>query len=198
MCATAAVEETAVKTKKRGGSMRVAKMPVLIKSGVTVTVDKETVTVKGKRESLALTLPRSVRVEIEGDSLWVRLNPGHEGENAIAATMRAHLNNFVKGLTEGFNEKLVLVGVGYKAEVEGQNLSLTLGHSHRIVYPFPETVRCQVSPSKTEIFLESANKQLLGQVCAEIIKFRPTEPYKGKGVKKSTTVVVLKETKKKK
>ena len=174
---------------------RVAKMPVKIPAGVQVTNANGVVTVKGAKTSLNFSLPESVAVEIKdgvvsvtGDS--VKANAMQSG------TVRALINNMVVGVTTGYQKKLQLVGVGYRAASQGKKVNLALGFSHPIEYPIPEGVTVE-TPTQTEILIKGADKKMVGQVAADIRGFRPPEPYKGKGVRYSDERVELKEAKKK-
>ena len=160
-----------------------------------MTTAAGTVTVKGAKASLSLTLPGSVAVEIKDGAAHVAAD-SIKANAAMSGTVRALLANMVNGVTKGYEEKLGLVGVGYRAAVQGRKLNLSLGFSHPVEYAIPEgiTVEC---PSQTEIVIKGADKQLVGLVAAKIRAYRPPEPYKGKGVRYSDERVVIKETKKK-
>ena len=175
---------------------RVAKAPVTVPNGVTVTQNGRQVEVKGSKGTLSFNLHALVELKQEEGKL--QLAPVKESKDAWmhAGTARAVLNNLVKGVSEGFERKLQLVGVGYKAAVKGTVVNLALGYSHPIDYALPEGVTAE-TPTATEIILKSANKQLLGQVAAEIRAYRSPEPYKGKGVRYSDEVILRKEAKKK-
>ncbi|EMN3176202.1 50S ribosomal protein L6 [Acinetobacter baumannii] len=175
---------------------RVAKAPVTVPNGVTVTQNGRQVEVKGSKGTLSFNLHALVELKQEEGKL--KLAPAKESKDAWmqAGTARAVLNNLVKGVSEGFERKLQLVGVGYKAAVKGTVVNLNLGYSHPIDYALPEGVTAE-TPTATEIILKSANKQLLGQVAAEIRAYRSPEPYKGKGVRYSDEVILRKEAKKK-
>jgi large subunit ribosomal protein L6 len=175
---------------------RVAKKPVDLPQGVTATIAADSVTLKGAKGSLTLPLKHGVKVVQQDKHLAVQADLGAEGMNAIAGSTRAHLANMVQGVTKGYEKKLELVGVGYRAAVQAKNLSLTLGYSHLITYPIPEGVTIE-TPSQTEILVKGIDAQRVGQTAAEIRAFRPPEPYKGKGVKYSDEVISLKEAKKK-
>ncbi|XZG71062.1 50S ribosomal protein L6 [Chitinibacteraceae bacterium HSL-7] len=175
---------------------RVAKNPVAIPSGVEAKVDGGVLTVKGGNGSLSQALPANVEVKIEGGALVFAAKDGSKGARALSGTLRALANNMVTGVSKGFERKLNLVGVGYRAQAAGDVVNLTLGFSHPVAHKLPVGVKAE-TPSQTEIILKSADKQLLGQVAADIRAYRSPEPYKGKGVRYSDEVVVLKETKKK-
>ena len=174
---------------------RVAKMPVKIPAGVQITSANGTVTVKGAKTSLNFTLPASVAVDIKDGSLSV--SEASVKTNAMqSGTVRSLINNMVVGVTTGYQKKLNLVGVGYRAASQGKKVNLALGFSHPIEYPIPEGITVE-TPTQTEILIKGADKKMVGQVAADIRGFRPPEPYKGKGVRYSDERVELKEAKKK-
>ena len=175
---------------------RVAKSPVEIPAGVDVSLKGQDINIKGKQGTLALAVHKAVEVKQDGNVLTFAPRDNAKQSNALAGTTRALVNNMVKGVTAGFEKKLTLIGVGYRAKASGNTVNLTLGFSHPIDYTLPAGVTAE-TPSQTEVVLKSADKQLLGQVAAEIRAFRPPEPYKGKGVRYVDEVVHLKETKKK-
>jgi len=177
---------------------RVAKKPVGLPKGVTATVDAGSVTLKGAKGSLSLPLARGITVAQDQQELVVRVadGPGAKALVPAAGATRAHLANMVTGVTQGFERKLELVGVGYRAQVQGKTLNLTLGYSHPVAYPVPEGVSIE-TPSQTEVLVKGIDRQQVGQVAAEIRGFRPPEPYKGKGVRYAGEKIVLKEGKKK-
>jgi len=167
-----------------------------VPSGVTVTLSDGSLAVKGAKGELKFALDRDVEVVQEDGVLQVRqAGAGHQA-HAMAGTTRALLNNMVVGVSQGFERRLTLVGVGYRAQAQGKVLNLTLGFSHPVNYAVPEGVTIE-TPSQTEIVVRGVDKQKVGQVAAEIRAYRPPEPYKGKGVRYSDEVVVRKETKKK-
>ena len=174
---------------------RVARQPLNLPKGVELKVAGNTVTVKGAKTSLTLELPSQIRVEIKDATAHIA-EESVKAAPALAGTVRANLNNMIKGVTEGYLKKLTLVGVGYRASAQGKKLNLALGFSHPVDYPIPDGITVE-TPSQTEIIIKGASKQLVGQVAAEIRGFRPPEPYKGKGVRYSTERVILKEAKKK-
>jgi large subunit ribosomal protein L6 len=175
---------------------RVAKNPVTLPKGVTATVDGQTVTVKGARGTLAMPLRRGLTLVQEGQMVRVQVSePAHDAM-MHAGSLRAHLANFVTGVSQGYERKLELVGVGYRAAAQGRNLNLTLGFSHPVVYVAPEGITIE-TPTQTEIVVKGTDKQRVGQVAAELRSYRPPEPYKGKGVRYSGERIELKETKKK-
>ena len=175
---------------------RVAKKPVNLPQGVTITVDAGSVTVKGAKGTLSLPLAEGGLVEQADKTINVKLAEGAAAQAAKAGSTRAHLANMVEGVTKGFERKLELVGVGYRAAVQGKSLNLTLGFSHPVVYPVPEGIEI-ATPTQTEILVKGINRQQVGQVAAEIRAYRSPEPYKGKGVRYSGERIELKEAKKK-
>ena len=175
---------------------RVANSPVEVPAGVTVTLSDQEITVKGSKGTLAQRIHGKVEVKQEENVLTFAARDGAKQSRALAGTTRALVGNMVTGVTQGFEKKLVLNGVGYRAKAAGKSVDLTLGFSHPVVYDLPEGVTAE-SPSQTEIVLKSASKQLLGQVAADIRAFRPPEPYKGKGVRYADEHVRRKEAKKK-
>ena len=175
---------------------RVAKKPVELPSGVEVKIDGQRVTVKGSKGALEHEVHSSVEVLQEDNTLRFAPRDGSKAAMALAGTTRALLSNMVTGVTAGFEKKLELVGVGYRAQAQGKVLNLTLGFSHPVNYEVPEGVTVE-TPSQTEVVVKGLDKQKVGQVAAEIRAFRPPEPYKGKGVKYADEVIVRKEAKKK-
>jgi large subunit ribosomal protein L6 len=171
-------------------------MPVDLPQGVSATIGADSVTVKGAKGSLTLAIKSGVKVVQQDKHLEVRAESEAEGLNAIAGATRAHLANMVTGVTKGYEKKLELVGVGYRAAVQAKNLTLTLGFSHLINFPIPDGVSIE-TPSQTEIIVKGIDRQRVGQTAANIRGFRPPEPYKGKGVKYSDETISLKEAKKK-
>jgi large subunit ribosomal protein L6 len=175
---------------------RIAKEPVKLPQGVEFKQEGTTVTLKGGKGSLSMELNNEVELSEEDGSLQVAPRSGSRFSTAIAGTMRALLANMAAGVSEGFERKLELVGVGYRAQAQGNKLNLTLGFSHPVVHDVPEGISIE-TPSQTEIIVKGADKQKVGQVAAEIRRYRPPEPYKGKGVRYADERVVLKEAKKK-
>jgi large subunit ribosomal protein L6 len=175
---------------------RVAKNPVVVPAGVEVTLAANQISVKGPLGSLKQALNADVKVEREGDQLLCTATSSSKQSNAMSGTIRALLANMVQGVTKGYERKLTLVGVGYRAQAAGDTLNLTLGYSHPLAHKMPSGVKVE-TPTQTEIVLKGADKQQVGQVAAEVRAYRAPEPYKGKGVRYSDEVVILKETKKK-
>ena len=175
---------------------RVAKSPVTIPAGVEVNIASGEIVVKGPKGSLAQPIVSDVTVKIEDGNVVFAANGNSKFARAMSGTLRALVNNMVNGVSKGFERKLTLVGVGYRAQAQGEVLNLSLGFSHPVVHAIPVGITCE-TPPQTEILLKGADKQLIGQVAAEIRAYRSPEPYKGKGVRYSDEVVVIKETKKK-
>lgn len=175
---------------------RIAKVPVELPSGVEFSQSGSVVTMKGSKGTLSLELNSEVELTVEDNALTVKPRSGSRFATAVAGTMRSLLANMAQGVTEGFERKLQLVGVGYRAQAQGSTLNLTLGFSHPVVHQVPEGVTVE-TPSQTEILVRGADKQKVGQVAAEIRGYRPPEPYKGKGVRYADERVMLKEAKKK-
>jgi large subunit ribosomal protein L6 len=175
---------------------RVAKSPVAIPAAVSVTLNGQALTIKGGKGSLALQIHANVEVKQEANVLTFAARDGAKQSSALAGTTRALVSNMVIGVSQGFEKKLSLVGVGYRVKAEGNNVNLSLGYSHPVNYALPAGVTVD-TPSQTEIVLKGADKQLLGQVAAEIRAFREPEPYKGKGVRYTDEAVLRKEAKKK-
>ncbi len=180
---------------------RIAKTPITIPSEVDVTLEGQSVKIKGPKGQLECEVHKLVSVERNDDCLHIKTKKDdtlidRNFVNAISGTMRANLNNMVIGVTKGYELKLHLVGVGFRANLQGNVLNLTLGFSHPVNFAIPNGVTIK-TPSQTEIIIEGIDKQLVGQVAADIRILKPVEPYKGKGVRYSDERVVLKETKKK-
>jgi len=172
---------------------RVANNPIEVPKGVDVSIAAGRVDVKGPKGNLSLDLHPTVSVEQEDNEIRVKWSTNKD--LAMAGTFRALVNNMVTGVSEGFQKKLTLVGVGYRAQAQGKSLNLSLGFSHPIDYAVPEGITVE-TPSQTEIVVSGCDKQVVGQVASEIRAFRPPEPYKGKGVRYSDERVVRKEAKK--
>ena len=174
---------------------RVAKNPIIIPDGVNISVDDKNVTVKGSRGELDFSLSLSISLNIDDNAITVSYDESDQKSVALAGTTRSIINNMIIGVSVGFEKKLELIGVGYRAKASGKLLELTLGFSHPVKYQLPDDVQVE-TPSQTEVVLKSHNKQILGQVAAEIRAFRPPEPYKGKGVRYADEQVKRKEAKK--
>jgi large subunit ribosomal protein L6 len=175
---------------------RVAKSPVAVPAGVEVKLDGSTVTVKGGKGSLSAVLNKRVNVAVEDGQIVFGVNSDDAQSWAQAGTARALVNNLVTGVTKGFERKLELIGVGYRAKAAGSTLNLTLGFSHPVDFEVPAGVTVE-TPAQTEIIVRGMDKQQVGQVAAKIRAFRPPEPYKGKGIRYSDEQVLRKEAKKK-
>lgn len=175
---------------------RIAKNPIPVPSGVEVQLGAEQISVKGPKGQLTMVPNPLVTIDRDGDELKVAPQGEGQGAVAMAGTMRALVNNMVTGVSSGFEKKLSIVGVGYRAQAQGRKLNLTLGFSHPVIYELPEGVEVE-TPTQTEIVVKGADKQKVGQVAAEIRSYRPPEPYKGKGVRYSDEHVVRKQAKKK-
>jgi large subunit ribosomal protein L6 len=175
---------------------RVAKAPVAIPAGVEVTLQGQEVTVKGAKGSLTRVLNDAVEVTSADDQLTFAPREGAANGWAQAGTARALLNNMVQGVTQGYERKLLLQGVGYRAQAQGSNLNLNLGFSHPVVHAIPQGITVE-TPTQTEVLVKGADKQLVGQVAANIRAYRKPEPYKGKGVRYADEHVRRKEAKKK-
>lgn len=180
----------------REANSRIANYPVTLPKGVEASIADGVVSVKGSNGTLQVTLHELVEVVSENDQLKVSARKRELKAVALAGTMRALVNNMVIGVSQGFEKKLELTGVGYRAKAQGNVLNITVGYSHPIDYQLPEGVSAE-TPSQTEIVLKSADKQKLGQAAAEIREFRPPEPYKGKGIRYADERVYRKEAKKK-
>lgn len=175
---------------------RIANAPVELPKGVEASIANGTISVKGSQGSLELALHDQVDVVNEDNQLKLSAKGDEKSAVALAGTFRALVNNMVKGVSEGFEKKLTLIGVGYRAKAQGNTLNLVVGYSHPIDYKLPDGVSAE-TPSQTEIVIKGADRQLVGQVAAEIRKFRPPEPYKGKGIRYTDEYVYRKEAKKK-
>jgi large subunit ribosomal protein L6 len=175
---------------------RIGKKPVVIPSGVTAKLDGQTIAVKGARGELKFTAPEEVSVSIDGGAVHVKPQSEDKRARAMWGMTRAQIANLIGGVTHGFEKKLEINGVGYKAAIAGRNLQLSLGYSHDIIYPIPAGVTI-VAPRPTEITIAGIDKKQVGQIAAEIRAFRRPEPYKGKGVKYAGEFIFRKEGKKK-
>ena len=172
---------------------RVAKEPIPVPSGVDIKIASGRVTAKGPKGEISMDLNSAVSLRQEENLLRVEL--ADEGSAAIAGTMRSLVNNLVTGVTNGFERKLKIIGVGYRAETQGKTLKMSLGFSHPVVYSIPDGVTVE-TPTQTEVIVKGISKQLVGQTAAEIRSFRPPEPYKGKGVRYDGEYVMRKQAKK--
>jgi large subunit ribosomal protein L6 len=175
---------------------RVAKYPIPLPKGVEVNIAAGEISVKGPLGTVGRPADPNVEVKKDGEQLVLRALGNSRHANAMSGTMRALVANMVTGVTKGFEKKLALVGVGFRAQAQGDKLNLTLGFSHPVVHQMPKGIKV-VTPTQTEIVISGVDRQLVGQVAAEVRAHRPPEPYKGKGVRYSDEVIVLKETKKK-
>lgn len=175
---------------------RIGKAPITLPAKVEVAISAQEISVKGPMGTLKQAAHRLVMIKKDGDKLVFETADGSKEANAMSGTLRALVANMVQGVDKGFEKKLTLVGVGYKAQAQGSKLNLALGFSHPVVHDMPEGVKCE-TPVPTEIVIKGADKQKVGQVAAEIRAYKAPEPYKGKGVRYSDEKVVIKETKKK-
>jgi len=175
---------------------RIGKMPIPVVKGADVQIANTVITVKGALGTLSQDVGERVRIVREGENLLVEPVDESAEANAMSGTVRALVSNMVNGVTKGFERKLTLVGVGFRAQAQGQSLNLSVGFSHPVVHQMPEGIKCE-TPTQTEILIKGADKQRVGQTAAEIRAYRPPEPYKGKGIRYADERVVLKETKKK-
>ena len=175
---------------------RVGKNPVALPKGVEATIAADHITVKGPLGTLTQMVNGAVSIVRDGDSLKVVPANDSRDADAMSGTFRALVNNMVNGVTKGFEKKLTLVGVGYRAQAQGDKLNLSLGFSHPVVHEMPKGVKCE-TPAQTEIVIKGIDRQQVGQVAAEVRAYRPPEPYKGKGVRYADERVIIKETKKK-
>jgi len=171
-------------------------MPIAVPQGVDVKITPEAVTIKGSLGSLSLPANGLVTVTQDGATLKVAPANASAEANAMSGTFRALLNNTVNGVSKGFEKKLTLVGVGFRAQAQGQKLNLQIGYSHPVVKDMPAGIKVE-TPSQTEIVIKGSDRQVVGQIAAEVRAFRPPEPYKGKGIRYADERVVIKETKKK-
>ena len=175
---------------------RIARFPIPLPKGVEVNLASGQISVKGPLGTIARAADPNVALEKSGETLVCKALGNSRHANAMSGTMRALVFNMVTGVTKGFERRLSLVGVGFRAQAQGDKLNLSLGFSHPVTHQMPKGVKV-VTPSQTEIVLTGVDKQLVGQVAAEVRAHRPPEPYKGKGVRYANEVIVLKETKKK-
>jgi large subunit ribosomal protein L6 len=175
---------------------RIAKYPVPLPKGVDVNISQTEISIKGPLGTCARSADPNVEVKKDGENLTFSALGNSNHADAMSGTMRALVANMVQGVTKGFEKRLALVGVGFRAQAQGDKLNLTLGYSHPVVHQMPKGIKV-VTPTQTEIVISGIDKQLVGQVAAEVRSHRPPEPYKGKGVRYANEVIVLKETKKK-
>ena len=175
---------------------RVGKSPIAVPKGVDISITAEQITVKGPLGTLSQQLNGAVAIVKEGEELRVKPANDSRDADAMSGTVRALVNNMVQGVTKGWEKKLTLVGVGYRAQAQGDKLNLTLGFSHPVVHVLPKGIKAE-TPIQTEILIKGIDRQQVGQVAAEVRDYRPPEPYKGKGVRYADERVVIKETKKK-
>lgn len=175
---------------------RIAKYPVPLPSGVEATITAGAITVKGPLGTLTQSLKGDVEIRLDDGKITFKAADSSRHSRAMSGTLRALVSNMVQGVSKGFERKLSLVGVGYRAQAQGDSLNLTLGFSHPVIHKMPKGVKAE-TPSQTEITIKGADRQQVGQVAAEIRAYRPPEPYKGKGVRYVDEVVAIKETKKK-
>ena len=175
---------------------RIANYPVVVPDKVEVTVAHDEVSVKGPLGTLTQKVSSRVKIERVENRLEFKVNDNSRQANALSGTVRALVANMVTGVTQGFEKKLTLVGVGYRAQAQGDKLNLTLGFSHPVVHQLPQGVKAE-TPTQTEIVIRGPDKQVVGQVAAEVRRYRAPEPYKGKGVRYTGERITLKETKKK-
>ncbi len=175
---------------------RIGNFPVELPSGVEVQLSNSEISVKGPLGTLKQALSDQVKVERLENQLQIKVANNSSTANAMSGTLRALIANMVQGVTKGYQKKLTLVGVGYRAQAQGDKLNLTLGFSHPVVHQMPQGIKVE-TPTQTEILIKGIDKQVVGQIAAEVRAYRRPEPYKGKGVRYSDEVVTLKETKKK-
>jgi large subunit ribosomal protein L6 len=175
---------------------RIANYPVAVPDKVEVTVNHDEISVTGPLGTLTQKLSTRVKIERTENNLEFKVNENSRQANALSGTTRALVANMVTGVTKGFEKRLTLVGVGYRAQAQGDKINLTLGFSHPVVHQLPEGVKAE-TPTQTEIVIRGTDKQVVGQVAAEVRRYRSPEPYKGKGVRYTGEKITLKETKKK-
>ncbi|HZN23362.1 MAG TPA: 50S ribosomal protein L6 [Burkholderiales bacterium] len=175
---------------------RIANYPVVLPDKVEVTINHDEVSVKGPLGTLTQKLSPRVKIDRVENRLEFKVNDNSRQANAMSGTARAIVANMVTGVTKGFERKLTLVGVGYRAQAQGDKLNLTLGFSHPVVHQLPKGIKAE-TPTQTEIIIKGTDKQVVGQVAAEVRRYRSPEPYKGKGVRYTGEQIILKETKKK-
>jgi large subunit ribosomal protein L6 len=174
---------------------RIAKNPITLPAGVEVSINSGTITIKGKKGTMTYTAHPLVKVTHENGQLKFGINSNSQQAKTLSGTTRALMQNMVNGVAEGYQHKLEIVGVGFRAQVQGKVLNLTLGFSHPVQYAIPEGIVIE-TPSQTEVIIKGVDKQKVGHVAAEIRDYRPPEPYKGKGVRYFNEVIIRKEAKK--
>ena len=175
---------------------RIARNPIALPKGVEISIDAQNIQVKGPLGAIARPMDPNVGVEKDGDQIKCKALGNSRHAVAMSGTMRAHIANMVTGVTSGFERKLQLVGVGYRAQAQGDKVNLSLGFSHPVVHVMPKGVKV-VTPTQTEIIVSGVDRQLVGLTAAKIRDYKSPEPYKGKGVRYANEIIVLKETKKK-
>jgi len=175
---------------------RIAKNPLEIPAGIEVTINGSHVKVKGPLGELEFTFDETVTIVKEGDKIVLNTKEDTKFAKALSGTVHALIKNMIQGVTKGYEKKLTILGVGYRAQAQGDSLNLALGYSHPIVYKAPQGIKLE-TPTQTEIMIKGIDKQLVGQVAANIRAYRSVEPYKGKGIRYADEQVILKETKKK-
>ena len=175
---------------------RIGNLPIAVPRGVEVTLAADRISIKGPLGTVSQGLSGGVQVKREGDQIVFHAQDETSQANAMSGTLRALVANMLEGVTKGFEKKLQLVGVGYRAQAQGDKLNLTLGFSHPVVHQMPKGIKVE-TPQQTEVVIKGIDKQIVGQVAADVRGYRPPEPYKGKGVRYADERVVLKETKKK-
>jgi len=175
---------------------RIARNPIALPKGVEISIDAQNIQVKGPLGAIARPMDPNVGVEKDGDQIKCKALGNSRHAVAMSGTMRAHIANMVTGVTSGFERKLQLVGVGYRAQAQGDKVNLSLGYSHPVVHVMPKGVKV-VTPTQTEIIISGVDRQLVGLTAAKIRDYKSPEPYKGKGVRYANEIIVLKETKKK-
>lgn len=175
---------------------RIAKTPLVVPAGVEITLNGSNVKVKGPLGQLEFTFDDKVAITKQGNDIVYATTEETKYAKALSGTVKSVMNNMVIGVTKGFEKKLTILGVGYRAQAQGSDLNLTLGYSHPIVFKAPAGIKVE-TPTQTEVLVKGIDKQAVGQAAANIRAYRPVEPYKGKGVRYADEVVILKETKKK-
>lgn len=175
---------------------RIANTPIIVPSNVDIKLESNHITIKGSKGQISLGISKGIKVEINNSRINIKWDQNIKRANVYAGTIRARLSNMVEGVSKGFEKKLTLVGVGYRAQIKGKSLDLSLGFSHPVNHLTPKDITIE-TPSQTEIIVKGVDKQKVGQVAAEIRAYRPPEPYKGKGVRYTDEYIARKEAKKK-